>query len=307
MGLDGIAEWYEALFRLFSLVNKTTPHNSFLAKSAARSHYPANCFSGRSAAACRNQFNLLTNRLSSVLSAGPPNQPLMTPRPKKKRPSAGPGPSTSSDTPLQPQQYQFAPINESSIPSPFQSVSLGPGETSEKGGKKRGRPSKAERELREAEAAARGEVYQPTKRKKQTPRPSAEGVGVEGLGEGETTPGSKKKSKKQKTAQVAPMAPPMVMAIPGETGRQSTSISGDQMQIDTPERPIKSTIPETQTSDFPATESLLSGMHEHAALSEPTTATLPPRSEATQSSVTLQQGSAIDVQPGPGYLSASHE
>ena len=262
---------------------------------------------GRSAASCSNQFNLLTNRLSSVLAPGSSNQAAVAPKPKKKRPSSGPGQPVPPDAPLQPQQFQFAPINEASNPTAFQAVSLAPGETPEKAGKKRGRPSKAERELREAEAAARGEVYQPTKRKKQTPRPSAEGVGVQSAGEGEAeaTPDSRKKSKKPKTTSVAPMAPPMGVPTQGEPGVPAAVGSGDQMQIDTPERPVTSTIPETQISEFQATESLLAGMREQAAQSEAPKTTAPSQIETAQSSMTLQQGSATGEHYGPSYPTTS--
>ena len=252
----------------------------------------ANGFSGRSAASCRNQYNLLTNRVSSVLAPSLPLQGPPAPKPKKKRPSGGASQPLIGEASLQPQQYQFAPINEPSNPSAFQTAPFTPGEAPEKSGKKRGRPSKAEHELRIAEAAARGEVYQPTKRKPKTPRPSTEGV--EG-GDSADTPGSKKKAKKQKYAAES-MGPPGEPSAEGLM-YQHTASPGDQMQVDTPERQPRSTIPETQTSDFVASESLLAGLKEQAAQSGAPPQSAPSQIETAQSSMTLQQGSIAGERP----------
>ncbi|KAL9100175.1 MAG: hypothetical protein Q9163_004425 [Psora crenata] len=256
---------------------------------------------GRSAASCRNQFNLLTNRLSSVLAPGLPGQPSVTPKPKKKRPSSGPGHIVPADTSIQPQQYQFAPINEPGNPIAFQGLPPAQGESPERPSKKRGRPSKAERELREAEAAARGEVYQPTKRKKYTPRGSTEGAGAEAPAEGEATADPRKKVRNQKSAPVTPMRPPMEIPALGEFGYQTAVGPGEQMQIATPGRPVRSTIPETQTSEYPATESLLAGMREHAGLPGAPGIRGPSQMETAHSSATLQHGYASVDQPGAPY------
>ncbi|MCJ1225392.1 hypothetical protein MMC12_002041 [Toensbergia leucococca] len=66
----------------------------------------------------------------------------------------------------------FATVNSQEYPSTDQ---LMPSVTGEPSKKKRGRPSKADQEIRAAEAAARGEVYPPPKKHK-TPRQSMEGV-----------------------------------------------------------------------------------------------------------------------------------
>ena len=218
---------------------------------------------------------------------------------------SGPGQPLPSGTPIQPRRYHFAPINEPSNPSAFQPVSLAPGESAEKAGKKRGRPSKAERELREAEAAARGEVYQPTKRKKQTTRPSAEGADIEGAGAGPATPEPRRKVKKQKATPVAPTAPPMSVATLGKLGTQAATGFGGQMQIESPERPVKSTIPETQASEFQITESLLAEMREQAAQSEGLRMMAPSQMGTAQSSVTLQQAPTPGTQTEPAYPPAT--
>ena len=239
---------------------------------------------GRSAASCRNQFDLLTNR-----GFGASGQAPGSAKPKKKRPSSGVGQLVTSEPSLLQQQqhhYQFAPINDPSNPAAFQNVPFPQERTAESSGKKRGRPSKAEREIREAEAAARGEVYQPTKRKPKTPRPSMEGAEVGGE---DDTPGSKKKPKKQRTAATAFMGPPGHPS-PESGISQATGSPADQMQVDTPERVPRSTIPETQASEFPASESLLATMRAEAA---PYPGAQGPSGASamgtTQSSATLQQ------------------
>ena len=200
--------------------------------------------------------------------------------------------ATESPLQQQQQQYQFAPINDPSNPAAFQNAPFPQEKTAESSGRKRGRPSKAEREIREAEAAARGEVYQPTKRKPKTPRPSMEGAEA---GAEDDTPGSKKKAKKQKTAVTAFMGP-RGGPSPESGVSQATGSPADQMQIDTPERQPRNTIPETQASEFPASESLLAGMRaepaQPGALVPGTTSPM----GTTQSSATLQQGSVPTAQ-----------
>lgn len=187
---------------------------------------------------------------------------------------------------LQQHQYQFAPINDPSNPAAFQNVPFPQERTAESSGKKRGRPSKAEREIREAEAAARGEVYQPTKRKPKTPRPSMEGAEV---GREDDTPASKKKPKKQRTAATAFMGPPGGPS-PESGVSQATGSPADQMQVDTPEGVPRSTIPETQASEYPASESLLTTMRAEAS-QHPGARVSSGASPmgTTQSSATLQQ------------------
>lgn len=75
------------------------------------------------------------------------------------------GQAQSSDPPLPPGALSGTVIDSTAIAPPLLPI----------GAKKRGRPSKQERELREAAALARGEVYQPIKRKRQS-LPKAAGL-----------------------------------------------------------------------------------------------------------------------------------
>ena len=148
--------------------------------------------------------------------------------------------------------------------------------TEERAGKKRGRPSKAEYEQRVREAQERGEVYPPP-RKRKTPRPSLEGLAVEGTvtpvipdsSIHETSTGKRKAKAKTTIKGAATKSASATDEIPG-----LNTISGeaDQMHVETEKEPMKSTIPETQSTDFPARESLLSGMREYATQAEMDTA-----------------------------------
>ena len=220
-----------------------------------------------------------------MLAPSIPPQVPAAPKPKRKRPSSDLMQPLKGEMSLQPhQQYQFAPINDPNNPATFQPAPFPQGEASDKAGKKRGRPSKAERELREAEAAARGEVYQPTKRKPKTPRPSAEGAAG---AEGEQTPSSDKKPKKQKVV-AGSIGTPGMPSMQGVTFPAAPP-PGDQMQVDIPEHQPRSIIPETQISDFPASESFLVGMKEQAAQSEVPRPSAPSQFEPAESSEVLQQ------------------
>ena len=88
---------------------------------------------------------------------------MPVPKPRK-RPSAG---DLSTPSHVAPGFSSFPSVNHPSPAHGLPSVTHSPGGKSQK---KRGRPSKAEHELRAAEAAARGEPYPPPK-KIRTPSP----------------------------------------------------------------------------------------------------------------------------------------
>ena len=235
-------------------------------------------------------------------------QPTPVPKAKKKRPHPSEGPPILTegspiitDRTLQPQLPNFPSVNAPSDPAAFQPA---PGAiTGEPPRKKRGRPSKEEFDKRVAEAARRGEVY-PQPRKRKTPRASAEGVAgsimvspgtVELSARGEGSTGRKRATK-------AMAAPAESNPYPGFAERQmpldpsernpvleATASAADSMQVDT-EEAVPSAIPETQASSFPAQESLLAGMREHAARDAPETA---------QSSYTLKEETAPGSEMGP--------
>lgn len=204
-----------------------------------------------------------------------------------------------ADRTLQPQLSNFPSVNASSDPVALQtapSTTIG-----EPPRKKRGRPSKEEFDKRVAEAARRGEVYPPP-RKRKTPRPSAEGVPGATMdtpamlqagttGEGST---GKKRAKKPNPVTVesnpdrevteSKLAPDATEAL-----EATASAADNKMQIDT-EGAVPSPIPETQTMEFPTRESLLARTREHAAREAP---------ETMQSSSTLKEVSATRSEWGP--------
>ena len=178
----------------------------------------------------------------------------------------------------------------------------------ERPGKKRGRPSKAEREERERAAAERGEEYPPPKKRK-APKVSLEGVPGEGIltptatktgisSEGST---GKKKARTKAATNTAdvqnPYAPTTSEKSPKiETGRDVVN----KMDIDR-EGIYRSTIPETQatrtqSTDLPAQDSEIAGMQTLAAQSA--TGTM-------QSSSTQKGDSAPHTQWGKSSVTAA--
>ena len=79
---------------------------------------------------------------------------------------AGEASTSSAARTIQPRPVAFASVNGQEATTTL--------ESDEPPKKKRGRPSKAEQEIRAARAAERGEIYPPPKKVK-TPRPSVEG------------------------------------------------------------------------------------------------------------------------------------
>ncbi|KAI4143293.1 MAG: hypothetical protein L6R39_004632 [Caloplaca ligustica] len=94
----------------------------------------------------------------------------------RKRPVAGAEIPPGLNRELQPRTSGFVTVNE-----PLESTAYPPGllENPDQRKKKRGRPSKAEIEVKAAEYAARGEPYPPPRRSK-NPKISAEGVATTG-------------------------------------------------------------------------------------------------------------------------------
>lgn len=218
--------------------------------------------------------------------------PQSASKPKTKRPASGENVPSVADRVIQP--FNFPPVNTSSDPATGQgataSISGGPPK------KKRGRPSKAEYEAKVAEAAARGEEYQPLPKRKKTPRPSLQGAPNQGMASpsmtevgaaGEGSTGTEK-------AQKPKVAPEEASSLASEPSARSlaleaTARAADQMRIDEG-KPVKSTIPETQVSEVEARESLSADMREHAERTAPDT---------VQSTMTLQH----DFTPQNDFIS----
>ncbi|KAL8705011.1 MAG: hypothetical protein Q9201_001856 [Fulgogasparrea decipioides] len=102
-----------------------------------------------------------------------PLAPVPQPSPStksRKRPAATGEPSLGPNRELQPRTPGFATVNE-----PIESTAypIGLAESGDQRKKKRGRPSKAEAELKAAEFAARGQPYPPP-RKSKNPKPPSE-------------------------------------------------------------------------------------------------------------------------------------
>lgn len=198
-----------------------------------------------------------------------------TSKPKKKRPASGENVPSVADRMIQPQQpSNFRPVNAGDPATNQVAPTLVQGGPSKK---KRGRPSKVEHEARVAEAAARGEEYKPTPRRKKTPRPPPQGTPNAGVVTpsmtefgiaGEVSTG-KKKARKPNAALEETSS--LTFGTPGRNiALEATAHAADKMQIEE-DKPAQSTMPETQASDFEARESLLANMREHAEQFAPAT------------------------------------
>ena len=194
----------------------------------------------------------------------------------KKRPASAEKVTSTVDRMIQPQQlFKFATVNAPSDAATDQRttapISGGPPK------KKRGRPSKAEYEAKVAEAAARGEEYQPPPRRKKTPRPSLQDAPNAGMvtpsmseagaaGEGsigrENAPNPKPAPGEASSLAFEPTARSLAL--------EATAHAANQMQIDE-EKPVESVIPKMQASEIEARESLLADMREHAEYVAPDT------------------------------------
>ena len=156
------------------------------------------------------------------------------------------------------------------------------GESDERPRKKRGRPSKAEHEIRAAQAAERGEIYPPPKKFK-TPRPSIEGgapvaVMTTPLTTEALSPGTTSSDKKKRRGR--PKQHPEVSKL----SLEATAHAVEQMQAEAGEVPEQS-VPETQAPEYTSPYHTLAEMQEYADR-EDTRMTEP---ETAESSYTMQQ------------------
>ncbi|KAL8909609.1 MAG: hypothetical protein Q9207_000107 [Kuettlingeria erythrocarpa] len=101
--------------------------------------------------------------------------PQLSPTTKtRKRPGPGSESSTALNRELQPRTPGFVTVNEPTEATAYPPALI---ENADQRKKKRGRPSKAEIEVRTAEYAARGEPYpHPPPRRPKNPKPSSEGT-----------------------------------------------------------------------------------------------------------------------------------
>lgn len=215
----------------------------------------ANSCAGRSLSACQRAFTRLRTRQGFLAPMRPPGAPeqqsLPLPKPRK-RTSAGDLSTPSHATP------GFSSFPSVNSPNPAHGL---PNVTNVGGKlqKKRGRPSKAEYDLKVAEAAARGEVYPPPKKIKTPKTPADEGVAPTilgapddaGLPSNSTLSEVKKGTPKAKAAK-APQTTLEATASAANALGQSSRAAG----------------PETQSTEMGPPENLSASLQEHAAQAE---------------------------------------
>ncbi|KAL8879974.1 MAG: hypothetical protein Q9198_002523 [Flavoplaca austrocitrina] len=129
-------------------------------------------FLGRSVTACQKAFDSLYARVFQIplQPLGPAPLPSPSPRQRRRPVATAANPMTLSRE-LQPRGSGFATINDPPETTAYPVALADPGDQRKK---KRGRPSKAEVEIKAAEYAARGEPYPPP-RKPKNPKLSMEG------------------------------------------------------------------------------------------------------------------------------------
>lgn len=134
-------------------------------------------FLGRSVTACQKAFDSLYARVFQIplQPLGPAPLPSPSPR-QRKRPATGAENPMGMNRELQPRGPGFATVNDPPESTAYPAGLADPGDQRKK---KRGRPSKAEAEIKAAEYAARGEPYPPP-RKPKNPKLSSEGASTTG-------------------------------------------------------------------------------------------------------------------------------
>lgn len=235
---------------------KSLPNASLRLYAATLSSWAdMNAYVGRSLSACQRAFTRLRTRQemgAAMRPQGAPEQFLPLSRPKK-RTSAG---DLSTPSHPAPGFSSFPSVNN---PSPAHGL---PSNVSTPGGKpqkKRGRPSKAEYELKVAEAAARGEVYPPPKKIK-TPKTAGEegasliATGAQDEGSAPSNPAPSETRKRLPKAKAPKEHQPTLQAT-----ANAANALGQQSEV-----PVL----ETQSTEPGHSESLLAGLQEHAARTE---------------------------------------
>ena len=191
----------------------------------------------------------------------------------------------TTDRTIQPRVPSFATVNNPNDLLALPSAPASTGEPPSK--KKRGRPSRAEHEIRAAEAAARGESYPPPK-KIRTPRPSAEGAApianlftpvVAGPGGMEEGTASKKPARSKKPKKTAAR----------NLSLEATAHAADQMQTQLGGE-TAAAFPEAEIPAQLGPERLLVDLQQHAALVEAGQAVEPERMDTGESGPTFAAG-----------------
>ncbi|KAL8794888.1 MAG: hypothetical protein Q9195_002600 [Heterodermia aff. obscurata] len=211
---------------------------------------------GRSLSACQRAFTRLRSRQGFLAPMRPPGAPeqqtLPLPKPRKRTPAGDLSTPSHATTP------GFSSFPSVNSPSPAHGL---PNVTTVGGKlqKKRGRPSKAEFDLKVAEAAARGEVYPPPKKIKTPKTPAEEGGAAAilgapddgGLPSNPTLFDVKKGTPKVKTAKVPQSALEATASAANALGQSSGAVG-----------------PDTQSTEIAPPESHSASRQEHPAQSE---------------------------------------
>ena len=277
--------------------------------------------SGRSLRSCELVFDELGKQdprqrppyLHGLLPRGDPYLSSIPPpgsQVPQKRPLQQGEPSTSIARPLAPRASGGRSNGEGSLPP-----QPSPGDTTgEPPRKKRGRPSKAELDSRRAAAEARGEVYQPPKRRtaKKPDQSAASASAIGGVGVAEAVPppvapaaaqtptrpptepaseGSSGKRKRQRakveSQELSKMQIPAVLSSEAELSAVST-VANPAPQHEAIQG-FPSTIPETQFGHKASLEGLLKGGTDQAGASLSSNPDVQMKgTEYTQSSGTVQ-------------------
>lgn len=247
---------------------------------------------GRSVSACQKAFeNLLSHSSTGFpVTYRPTDHPepkASAPKPKKRGYASGDG-SMAVDRIIQPRVSEFSAVNEP-FSSPHQPPAPVPAGEPPK--KKRGRPSKAEYEIRLAEYAARGESY-PAPRKSKTPRQSTEsyaptavmfppGTADTGEGRAPRTPTTMEFGEPS----TASAGRRRVRPSKAEIGTRNIPLDTSALGADRPQPPpedtarsegnsategtVRNTVPEAQPSEPGYGGNPLAQIHEHAGRVEP--------------------------------------
>ena len=210
---------------------------------------------GRSLSACQRAFTRLRTRQGFLAPMRPPGAPeqqsLPLPKPRK-RTSAG---DLSTPSHATPGFSSFPSVNSPNPAHGLPNVTTVGGKLQ----KKRGRPSKAEYDLKVAEAAARGEVYPPPKKIKTPKTPADEGVASAVLG----APDDVGLPSNSTLSEVKKHTPKAKAAKAPQTALEATASAANALG-----QSSRGAGPETQSTETGSQEHLSARLQERAAQAE---------------------------------------
>ncbi|KAL8952443.1 MAG: hypothetical protein Q9222_001634 [Ikaeria aurantiellina] len=256
---------------------------------------------GRSVSACQKAYDNLFFRVfpGLVHPLGPAPQPSPSAK-SKKRPAVGTETPGGPNRELQPRTPGFATVNE---PLEATAYPIALAETSDQRKKKRGRPSKAEVEVKAAEYAARGEPYPPPRRSK-NPKPPSEAMSTTappftftpvtmGPGGIEGSSSGKKRTSKVKLQRDDPAPGMSTMVTPTPSGQRE----GDEA-VQLPHQPTQPLQPEGAEGMLAATRPMQESTAEGPGAVEIPSYQPMPREIPTEGFMTHQTASAAEHDQG---------